>query len=137
MVLLIIFLCNQLALAPFPKVVYLYPFVVGLWLVSTITSKPAWLSWRLLTFIGERSYGIYLVHILCIRVVKFAFPASTTFWWVSLLGFVSGTTLSIVVAEILFRYIEYPCILHGRNFVKKVTEPSQTHLVLQRMEQVD
>ena len=105
----------QLSMERFPVLRYPYPFIVGLWLVSILMAPPTWLTSRILTFVGERAYGIYLIHILCIRVVKCAFPAATTVWWMCIMGFVSGTLLSLLVAELLYRFIENPCIKIGRR----------------------
>lgn len=112
----------QLSVKPFPQLQYLYPFIVGMWLVSVLQTPPNWLMWRPLTYFGERSYGIYLVHILCLRGVKFIFPASTTVCLVSIMGLIAGTALSVVVAEVLYRTIERPCIRMGRRLVTK-TDP--------------
>lgn len=113
------FVVAQLALDRFPIVWYAYPLVVGLVLLNTIMVEPRWLRWRPLTFIGERAYGIYLVHILCLRTVKIVFPSTTTSVWVSLSGLVAGTALSCLVAEGLRRGIETPFIRMGRNLVSR------------------
>lgn len=117
-VLFVFFVANQLAIEPFPVTRYFYPFIAGMWLLSAILSPQAFLTWKPLTYIGERAYGIYLVHILCIRSVKFLFPSSTTSWWISFLGFLSASVLSILVAEILYRLVEAPCIKIGRKLAR-------------------
>jgi peptidoglycan/LPS O-acetylase OafA/YrhL len=129
-ILLFLLITVQLAMKPLPVMLYLYPLIFGFWLVSVLMVPPVWLSWRPLTFIGERSYGIYLVHLLCIRLVKFAFPESTTIWWVSVMGLISGTLLSLFVAELLYRIIERPSIQVGRRLanVKKTAVPQTSCL---------
>jgi peptidoglycan/LPS O-acetylase OafA/YrhL len=130
---LALLIVHQLSMERFPFLHYPYPFIVGLWLMSVLMAPPAWLTWRPLTFVGERAYGIYLVHILCIRVVKYAFPASTTQWWMSVMGFVSGTLLSLFVAEFLYRTIERPCIQVGRRLAadtRTIAVPQATQQIL-------
>lgn len=115
-----IFLFLQLSLCLFPVFKWVYPIATALALASIIMSPLQVLTWRPLVYIGQRSYGIYLVHILCLRAVKLIFPGDTTNLWISLLGFAAGTLLSIVVAEVLYRLIEGPFISFGRPISKAV-----------------
>jgi peptidoglycan/LPS O-acetylase OafA/YrhL len=116
--LIFLLLINQLVVAPLPATAYLYPFVAGLWLASSVIASPAFLSWKPLTYFGARAYGIYLVHILCIRVTKLGFPSSTTSWWVCFFGFVIAAALSLFIAECLYRLVESPCIQVGRKLAQ-------------------
>lgn len=40
-----------------------------------------------------------------------------------MLGFITETALSVVIAEILLRFVEHQCILLGRRFVQSVAKP--------------
>jgi peptidoglycan/LPS O-acetylase OafA/YrhL len=111
-----VFIMAQLALKHIPAVWYYYPIIVCLLLLNVIIVEPRWLQWRPITIIGERAYGIYLVHILCLRSVKLVFPAATSNLWVSVCGLITGTLLSYIVAEFLHRMIEKPCVRLGKNF---------------------
>lgn len=63
-------------------------------------------SWRPLVFLGQISYGIYLYH----------FPISL--WlpldgWPPALGLAAKFVLTIALAAVSFRFLEYPVMMHG------------------------
>lgn len=120
----IVFIVLQFSLYFFPVCRWFYPIVVASVILSVILAPPRWLSCKSLVYIGQRSYGIYLVHILCLRTVKLVFPVDTSHLWVSLLGLATGTMLSILIAELLYRLIEQPFISYGRPIAKAVMNNS-------------
>lgn len=75
---------------------------------AVIHRGPAWLHSRAIEYLGRRSYGIYLVHVLALnaaaRVAGQGSPASI----------ILGVTLSIALAEAMFRIVEAPAIRLGR-----------------------
>ena len=80
------------------------------------TDQP--LSWfltaRPIKHIGTVSYGIYLVHILCINVVRRVVHLDG-----GLIVFALALPLSVVVATVIFRFYETPFLQ-----LKRLTRPS-------------
>jgi peptidoglycan/LPS O-acetylase OafA/YrhL len=86
---------------------------------AAIGERSIWqkvLSSRAMTYIGQRSYAIYLIHVLCTHVVdkSAVFPLHTTVG--SLGAFAATLGLSLVIAELLYRFIEGPCIRLGHEW---------------------
>jgi peptidoglycan/LPS O-acetylase OafA/YrhL len=72
------------------------------------------LTWRPLAYLGQRSYGAYLLHFLALRIgyVMFGNDSTTA-------GLLAGCVclgLSVPAAELLYRTIEEP----GRNYGRPV-----------------
>ena len=78
-------------------------------MVYAVSGRKTWLSRFLsnpvLKWIGDRSYSIYLWHYPIILLISKGIKAS---WWITLIEIV----LSIVLAELSYRFIETP-IRHG------------------------
>ena len=78
-------------------------------MVYAVSGRKTWLSRFLsnpvLKWIGDRSYSIYLWHYPIILLISKGIKAS---WWITLIEIV----LSVVLAEISYRFIETP-IRHG------------------------
>lgn len=75
-----------------------------------------------LTFLGEISFSIYLLHGFIIEAVK-NLPLSTTFQaWISLV-------LSIVIAYISYRLVEKPGIRLGKKITQNILKPDLIHQV--------
>lgn len=77
--------------------------------IYTVSGRKTWLSRFLsnpvLKWIGNRSYSIYLWHYPIILLISKGIKAS---WWITL----SEIVLSVVLAELSYRFIETP-IRHG------------------------
>jgi peptidoglycan/LPS O-acetylase OafA/YrhL len=95
----------------------LYGIVAGGIIASAaIGERSIWLTVlrsRVMVYIGQRSYALYLIHVLIVHVVVRAriFPAHTT--PAALASFAVTLGLALVVAEGLYRLIEGPCIRRG------------------------
>lgn len=63
---------------------------------------------------GTLAYAVYLFHPLCIEAVGLAIPSGTGVIWQELVRFVAVFVSSYILAEILFRAFERPCIQYGR-----------------------
>jgi peptidoglycan/LPS O-acetylase OafA/YrhL len=92
--------------------VEIYPPVaaVATYLVAyAIVQQGAWLPvllWRPLVYLGQRSYGAYLLHMLMIRFGYMAFGNDT-----ALGGYLTASlclALTIPAAELLYRTVEQP-----------------------------
>ncbi|GGP37039.1 acyltransferase [Saccharothrix coeruleofusca] len=94
-----------------------YPLAVALLLPAVIAPGPVRrvLSCRPMTFVGERSYSLYLVQFLGATIVAFAVPGIEG--WAKAGAVVA---LSLVLASLLYRAVELPMIGAGR----KVLAPS-------------
>jgi peptidoglycan/LPS O-acetylase OafA/YrhL len=68
------------------------------------------LTWRPLAYLGQRSYGAYLLHFLALRIGYMAFGNDST--TAGLLAACVCLALTIPAAELLYRVIERP----GRNY---------------------
>jgi peptidoglycan/LPS O-acetylase OafA/YrhL len=68
------------------------------------------LTWRPLAYLGERSYGAYLLHFLALRVGYMAFGNEST--TAGLLASCVCLALTVPAAELLYRTTERP----GRNY---------------------
>jgi peptidoglycan/LPS O-acetylase OafA/YrhL len=80
-------------------------------LVVTDGRIQKFLSNSLLGFIGELSYGIYLIHRLCLNVAEKAFPPGKG---LAVPAYVLTCLISIAVAYVLHRAVEKPMIRVGR-----------------------
>jgi peptidoglycan/LPS O-acetylase OafA/YrhL len=80
-------------------------------LVTTEGKIQSVLSHPILGFIGDLSYGIYLVHILCLNVAEKAFPPGKG---LAIPAYILACLISIAVAYILHRAVEKPMIHVGR-----------------------
>ena len=63
------------------------------------------LAWRPLTWVGERSYGVYLFHPFVFIGLMPAIPGVPA---TGILSFGVGTGLTLIVAAVSFRFIERP-----------------------------
>jgi peptidoglycan/LPS O-acetylase OafA/YrhL len=77
---------------------------------------------RALVGVGRLSYGVYLVHVLCVIAVHRFLPVATGRLDVGLLAYAATCGLSIAVAWILFCVVEKPCIEAGRRWTRWLSE---------------
>jgi peptidoglycan/LPS O-acetylase OafA/YrhL len=119
----------------------LYAPAVALVIAAAILADPPWarvLRSRLMVFVGQRAYGVYLVQMIClwfvVRVVQQVFrgvdfnsrsePFGAGAWPVTLLIFLLGTLSSLVVADVLYRTVERRFIAFGRaSSRRRATRP--------------
>lgn len=119
-----------------------YPLLVAFCMVPIVAGETPWtrlLRTRPMVFIGERAYGIYLVHLLCLSVVvavaRRVFPgvsvdavggASGATASTSIVIFALETLAALVVADILRRTVELPFIRLGRRWSASVLARRET-----------
>lgn len=75
-----------------------------------------------LVFVGKLSYGIYLIHILCLNVAQRVFPPSTGRIEVSIVAFLLACVISVAAAWVLNWLVETPLIEIGRRWSKRVLD---------------
>jgi peptidoglycan/LPS O-acetylase OafA/YrhL len=110
-------------------ILFVYTVALGPFLVSLLLGEgpiQRALRWEPLVFIGKLSYGIYLVHILCLNVAQRVFPPDDARkGWkdlnlTSVGAYVLGCAISVAVAWVLASLIEKPFIEIGRRWSKRV-----------------
>lgn len=104
-----------------------YTLATGVFLVSVLLNDgpvQRALRWQPLVFVGKLSYGIYLVHILCLNVAQRVFAPHTGRIEVSVAAFVLACVLSVAAAWVLHRVVEQPLIEIGRRWSKRVLDRS-------------
>lgn len=72
-----------------------------------------WLSASFFQYIGKRSYSIYLIH--WVVGVKFLDMASRRFSFDSFLLFIIATGITLLCAEIFYRFIEKPFLKYSKT----------------------
>jgi peptidoglycan/LPS O-acetylase OafA/YrhL len=80
-----------------------------------------------LVYIGKRSYGIYLIHMLAANSVAKILPPYIASNWVEVVGVTFA--VSIAGASLLHVAIEQPCISMGRRLSKRFAESAHMSLV--------
>ena len=109
-------------LAPLAQLVAFPAFVgLGAVVVASAASGCAWLSGRTLRFIGKISYGMYVWHLVVMRLIltQVSVPETTApqAWWMFYAIMVVGTVCgTVVVALISWHVIERP-FLQLKRFV--------------------
>ena len=73
------------------------------------------LTWRPLAYLGQRSYGAYLLHFLALRIGYMVFDGDST--TAGLLAACVCLALTVPGAELLYRTIERPGINYGRQLL--------------------
>lgn len=76
------------------------------------------LQWSPLAYIGRRSYGIYLIHIVVLLGVGRILPLSDSSVFLSILRLSLVLVISVAIAEVLSRLIENPMIRVGRKLTR-------------------
>ncbi|HZP76532.1 MAG TPA: acyltransferase [Pseudolabrys sp.] len=78
------------------------------------------LCWRPLVYLGQRSYGAYLLHVLGVRYGYMLFGDSAT-GGILIACFCLAVT--VPAAELMYRFIEWPAIDYGRRLLSR-TRPA-------------
>ncbi|ABQ24909.1 acyltransferase family protein [Geotalea uraniireducens] len=119
-----VFISVQLLL-PYHKMVSLfYPYIVTIYIALAVISTSNafnFLRHKALVFIGERSYAIYLFHVICINIAERVFPVHSGSIVTSFSAAFLSTVLSIAAAAIAYRAIEKPLIIMGKTFSRSIT----------------
>jgi peptidoglycan/LPS O-acetylase OafA/YrhL len=87
-----------------------FMFLLGI-LVTSEGRLQRFLSKPLMGFVGQLSFGIYLVHLLCLNAAEKVFPPGRGH---ALSAYVLTCLISIAVAYVLNRLVEKPMIHVGR-----------------------
>jgi len=75
------------------------------------------LTWRPLAYLGQRSYGAYLLHFLALRIGYMVFGNDST--TAGLLAACVCVVLTVPAAELLYRTVERPGTNYGRQLLSR------------------
>ena len=95
--------------------------VVATYLLAYAIVQPSavsrLLTWRPLVYLGQRSYGAYLLHFLALRIGYMAFGSDSATGGLLAAGFCLA--LTVPAAELLYRAIELPAMDYGRRLLSR------------------
>jgi peptidoglycan/LPS O-acetylase OafA/YrhL len=94
-------------------VLYAYFLAIALFMYAVI-SKSLVSPW--MKRVGERSYSLYLLHMLCFVFVAYWIPPVTIFGFIAY--FLTCIVVSYLAAKVSFDYLEHPAIELGKRIVK-------------------
>lgn len=100
-----------------------YTLGIGLVLIGLVAGNPPWsraLSWAPVRFVGQRAYGIYLLHVLCIWGVEGLLSSSSVPYAGPVLTYLAAFLVSVGVADVLYRLVERPGIRAGHRMSSKI-----------------
>lgn len=100
--------------------------VVFAWLFATIvlgrSRVKRWLQARWLVYIGQLSYGVYLLHILCLNVAERALGVTAhSGLAVNVLCFLLTAVLAVAGAALMHAVVEAPCIRFGQDQARRLS----------------
>jgi peptidoglycan/LPS O-acetylase OafA/YrhL len=101
----------------------LYAAVSTLFIASILVIKTPLsvaLAWPPLVFIGQLSYGIYLIHILCLNLIQRFIHLGTV------LTYLATVAISIAFATFLHFAIEQPLVRLGRRLAARVHDAPES-----------
>jgi peptidoglycan/LPS O-acetylase OafA/YrhL len=104
----------------------LYTLTTSILLVSILLGEgllPRALRTPSLVHVGKLSYGIYLIHVLCIVVAHKLAPPDRGLA-VSVLAYLLACGLSVAAAWVLAVVLERPCIDWGRRWSRRLLGPA-------------
>lgn len=99
----------------------------GLLVLSASVSRPPLLENRFISYIGEISFSIYLVHFAVVDLAGWAFPEivnSSGTGWQLVAVFAGVSIVSIAISSVTYQWIEQPMIAVGR----RVAKPRKTNI---------
>lgn len=104
----------------------LYPYAVALFLIGLVIGRSPCtrlFAFKPLAFLGLRTYGMYLLHLLVQNTVEVVLkPGSSVSIWASPFYFLACLIGTVIAAEVLYRTLEKPCIDIGHRLSKRVLD---------------
>jgi peptidoglycan/LPS O-acetylase OafA/YrhL len=103
-------------------VVHFYSPLLALFLIGATVGRLPYLNFlriRPALYVGKRTYGMYLVHLLCINAAEVVFRTGTGLIPVSVGALIAAFFISLGVAAVLHRLVEQPMIDVGRRWTAR------------------
>lgn len=94
-------------------------------ILACVGSRPPWLALldcKPLRFVGERSYGIYLVQLLVVPVAGLPFPVGSGSRLIEFTTYFATCACCILVADVLRRLVELPFLNAGRRLSARILD---------------
>ena len=105
-----------------PLLVYPFILIGSVYLVGLAGAEQGYLpTHAVLRWIGARSYALYLLNIPCLYVADEIYfrvvgsPIDTATWWPAITTALFAHVLMVVLAELLYRFVEKPMIQFARK----------------------
>jgi peptidoglycan/LPS O-acetylase OafA/YrhL len=101
----------------------LYTTSIAWVLIGLVVGRPVWarlLELRPVRWIGQRAYGVYLVHVACIWIAEIYFRPGSGNAWRMAGAYLTAVVLSLLVAELLFRIVERPMMIGGKRLSARI-----------------
>lgn len=101
----------------------LYTIAVGFVVLALVAGRPPWaqlLASRPMRYVGSRAYGIYLVQLACIWGLESFLPPSSGSLPLAALAYALAFLLSLLVADVLYLYVERPGLVAGRRISNRI-----------------
>jgi peptidoglycan/LPS O-acetylase OafA/YrhL len=105
-----------------------YTLAVGFVVLALVVGSPPWaklLASSPMRYVGGRAYGIYLVQLACIWGVETFLPPSSGSLPIATLTYVLSFGLSLLLADVLYLYVERPGLLVGRRISNRMLAASE------------
>ncbi len=98
-----------------PAVAFVATYLIAYAIVQAAAVSRV-LTWPPLVYLGQRSYGAYLLHVLGVRYGYMLFGDSVT---AGLIIAVFCLAVTVPAAELMYRIIEQPAIDYGRRLLSR------------------
>jgi peptidoglycan/LPS O-acetylase OafA/YrhL len=106
--------------------------IVATFLFASVILGTGWLpralGWAPLAFVGRISYGIYLVHRLCLNPVEDFLGAADGGVAINVLSYFVACAVSIAGAYIMYRVLERPLNRFGHGWSRRIQTSSNERL---------
>lgn len=115
-------LASHLWIPRVANLLWVVPNVLLLWMVWHEHPLLSWLTKnRVLRYVGQRSYSLYLIHWVVLEslVMRWVAPANLGGMAGFLIRGAVALPISLVLAELSYRYVEQPGIRFGRAWLKR------------------
>ncbi len=101
----------------------LHSLSVAYLILACVAARPVWLpslESKPMRFVGERSYGIYLIQILVVPIAALPFPAGSGSRVTEFAAYFTTCALCVLAADVLRRTVEMPSLRFGRRISDQI-----------------
>ncbi len=108
--------------------------VLSIFAAAKLGKMSTWLSWGWIQKLGRISYSLYLCHVavgLAVMDALLAYGDKSGF--LAAVAFVAASLISIVAAEILYKYVETPCVKLAKRLKPARAAKPEVKEILEQM----